>query len=155
MPREIKCKAFLRGHCKLGSDCPKTHPNRAEVCRHFQSTGHCKFGEGCWYIHWYPYSWTDFGPWNEIGSRAASHGASAGQSVNLDADTDSRPVSDREPTYFSESSSSGRRTDVKMREPLVANDIVASTSDVVKIEDYGKVSDRSAETSSERVDQQK
>jgi hypothetical protein len=99
-------------------------------------TGRCKFGEGCLYIHPRDPHYSDSGPCREIRSRAA--GARPDQSVNLNADTNFRPVSDRERTPFSETSSSGDKSDGN-----------------VKKEDCGKVSDGNNETFGGRVYQKK
>ena len=51
MPREKCCKDFLRGRCKFGEKCRKTHRNESEVCAWFWRNNRCKFGDDCWKVH--------------------------------------------------------------------------------------------------------
>lgn len=58
-PNRPTCKAYLQGHCPLGSACPDKHTSAAStsnynnlVCKHWLR-GLCKKGESCEFLHEY------------------------------------------------------------------------------------------------------
>jgi cleavage and polyadenylation specificity factor subunit 4 len=58
-PNRPTCKAYLQGHCPLGSACPDKHTSANSnsnfnnlVCKHWLR-GLCKKGESCEFLHEY------------------------------------------------------------------------------------------------------
>jgi len=56
-PNRPACKAYLQGHCPLGSECPDKHTTGHSnsnfnnlVCKHWLK-GLCKKGESCEFLH--------------------------------------------------------------------------------------------------------